>query len=132
SRHSRPDPAIVGPARLDARTKRLTTRLQPGDIAVIDHEDLDRVAAEELVRARPGAVVNAARSISGRYPNVGPLLVAAAGIPLVDDVGPEIMDTVREGQVLRLDGPDVYRGDELLAKGSCQNIQSLEDQLDAA
>src|SRR5947208_12079525 len=103
-RPSPTDASAVGPARVDRRTKRLTRRLQPGDIAVIDHEDLDRLAAEELVEARPGAVINAARSISGRYPNVGPLLVAAAGIPLIDDVGSEVMDLVREGQVLRVDG----------------------------
>jgi uncharacterized membrane-anchored protein len=131
-RSSRPDPAVVGPARVDARTKRLTRRLQPGDIAVIDHEDLDRIAAEELVQAQPGAVINAARSISGRYPNVGPLLVAAAGIPLVDDVGPELMERVREGQVLQVDGAEIRSGDEVVAKGSVQTIQSLEEQLEAA
>jgi uncharacterized membrane-anchored protein len=131
-RHSRPDPAVVGPARVDARTKRLTRRLQPGDIAVINHEDLDRVAAEEIVQARPGAVINAARSISGRYPNVGPLLVAAAGIPLIDDVGPEVMDRVREGQVLHVDGAEIRSGDEVVAKGVPQTIPSLEEQLEAA
>jgi uncharacterized membrane-anchored protein len=126
------DSPVVGPARVDSRTKRLTKRLHPGDVAVINHEDLDRLAAEELIEAHVGAVVNAARSISGRYPNVGPLLVAAAGIPLVDDVGPEIMHAVREGQVLRLEGPEVYVGDQLVAKGSSQTLQSLEEQLDAA
>src|SRR4051812_23267385 len=131
-RQSRSDPAVVGPARVDARTKRLTRRLQPGDIAVIDHEDLDRIAAEELIEANVGAVINASRSISGRYPNVGPLLVAAAGIPLVDDVGSEIMDSVREGQVLRIEGSEVHRGDTLVAKGTCHTLQSLEEQLDAA
>ncbi|MBV8234225.1 MAG: hypothetical protein JO075_00855 [Acidimicrobiia bacterium] len=131
-RHARVDATVVGPARVDRRTKRLSRRLQPGDIAVIDHEDLDRVAAEELVQARPGAVINAARSISGRYPNVGPLLVAAAGIPLVDDVGPEIMDAVHEGQVLRVDGTEVRRGDEVVAKGTSQTLQSLEERVDAA
>jgi uncharacterized membrane-anchored protein len=131
-RPSPTDASAVGPARVDRRTKRLTRRLQPGDIAVIDHEDLDRLAAEELIEAKPGAVVNAAHSISGRYPNVGPLLVAAAGIPLLDDVGSEIMDTVRDGQVLRVDGAEVRRGDEVLAKGTPQTLQSLEEQLDAA
>ena len=131
-RHARVDATVVGPARVDRRTKRLSRRLQPGDIAVIDHEDLDRVAAEELVQARPGAVINAARSISGRYPDVGPLLVAAAGIPLVDDVGPEIMDAVHEGQVLRVDGTEVRRGDEVVAKGTSQTLQSLEERVDAA
>ena len=131
-RHSRADAVVVGPARVDARTKRLTRRLHPGDIAVINHLDLDRIAAEELIQAQPGAVINAARSISGRYPNVGPLLVAAAGIPLIDDVGPEVMDRVREGQVLRVDGPDIRRGDEVVAKGVPQTLQSLEEQLEAA
>src|SRR5437588_2147022 len=131
-RQSRSDASVVGPARVDRRTKRLSRRLHPGDIAVIDHEDLDRVAAEELVQAHPGAVVNAARSISGRYPNVGPLLVAAAGIPLVDDVGSEVMDLVREGQVLRVDGSEIRRGDEVVAKGTPQTLHSLEEQLDAA
>jgi uncharacterized membrane-anchored protein len=123
---------VVGPVRVDSRTKRLTRRLHPGDIAVINHEDLDRIAAEELVEAQPGAVLNAARSISGRYPNVGPLLVAAAGIPLLDDIGSEIMDALREGQVVRVDGTEIYSGDELVAKGTCHTLQSLEEQLDAA
>jgi uncharacterized membrane-anchored protein len=131
-RRAGPAVSVVGPARVDRRTKRLTRRLQPGDVAVIDHEDLDRLAAEELVEAQAGAVVNAARSISGRYPNVGPLLVAAAGIPLVDDVGREIMDLVREGQVLRVEGPEILSGDEVVAKGTTQTLQSLEEQLDAA
>ena len=133
-RQSRSDPAVVGPARVDRRTKRLSKRLHPGDIAVIDHEDLDRVAAEELVQAQPGAVINAARSISGRYPNVGPLLVAAAGIPLIDDVGPEIMDAVRDGQVLRVDvdGAEILRGDEVIGKGTPQTLQTLEERVDAA
>src|SRR5437868_7581254 len=131
-RQSRSDAVVIGPARVDRRTKRLPRRLQPGDIAVIDHEDRDRVAAEELVEAQPGAVVNAARSISGRYPNVGPLLVAAAGIPLIDDVGSEIMDLVRDGQVLRVDGAEIRRGDEVIAKGTAQTLQSLEERVEAA
>src|SRR6266568_6359562 len=68
-------PGLVAPARLDRRTKNLTRRLQPGDIAVIDHADLDRVSAESLVNRQVAAVVNAALSISGRYPNLGPQLL---------------------------------------------------------
>ncbi len=83
----RPKPQ-AGVARVDARTKRLVQRVQPGEIAVIDHEDLDGVSAEALVAAGVGGVVNAARSISGRYPNLGPIRLLEAGIPLVDAVGP--------------------------------------------
>ena len=82
-----PLPGISAVARVDRRTKNLTKRLRPGEIAVIDHIDLDRVSAETLVARRPVAVVNAAPSVSGRYQNLGPEIVVAAGIPLVDGVG---------------------------------------------
>ena len=65
-------PGVAGTARLDRRTKNLTKRLRPGDIAVIDHVDIDRVSADALVGCKVAAVVNAAPSISGRYPNLGP------------------------------------------------------------
>src|SRR3954468_17908385 len=91
-------PGVVGVARLDRRTKRLTKRLHPGDIAIIDHVDLDRVGAEALVAARVAAVVNAPPSISGRYPNLGPEILLTAGIPLLDAVDGEVFATVREGE----------------------------------
>src|SRR5512133_1919567 len=98
SRRSAPaDLGITGTARVDRRTKNLTKRLRPGDIAVIDHLDLDRVSAEALVACRPAAVLNAARSTSGRYPNLGPEILVGAGIPLVDDLGPDVF-TLVEGQ----------------------------------
>src|SRR4051794_32445120 len=104
------EPAAVGTARVDRRTKNLVKRLQPGEIAVIDHEDIDRVAAEQLIERRAGAVVNAAPCISGRYPTEGPLLLATAGIPIVDTVGPEVLDRVREGQLVRVEGGEVWLG----------------------
>ena len=116
-----------GIARVDRRTKNLIKRLQPGDVAVIDHEDLDRIAAEGLVEARVAAVVNAAPSLSGRYPNVGPLLVVAAGIPLVDGVGTDLLDQLAEGQVVRVEGGEVWAGPALVATGTRQTLQSLED-----
>jgi len=95
-----------GMVRVDARTKKLTKRLQPGEIAVIDHVDLDRVAAEALVECKPMAVLNAAPSVSGRYPNLGPGILIDAGIPLIDDLGPDIM-RLRDGQHVTIDlNPD--------------------------
>ena len=91
-----------GPGRSPHEGPRQADR--PGEIAVIDHEDLDRVAAETLIEANVGAVVNAAASISGRYPNMGPLLVAAAGIPLLDNVGSEVMDGWPTGSVVTVAG----------------------------
>src|SRR5256885_13670127 len=90
-------PGVAGTARLDRRTKDLTKRLRPGDIAVIDHVDIDRVSAEALVRSDVAAVVNVAPSISGRYPNAGPEILLAAGIPLLDRADASTFDLVREG-----------------------------------
>src|SRR5271165_972671 len=97
-------PGIVGVARVDQRTKILVKRLGQGDIAIIDHADLDRVSADELIACRVAAVVNAAKSITGRYPNLGPRLLLDAGVPLVDDVGRGVLSKVSEGDVVRLDG----------------------------
>jgi len=123
---------VSGVARVDRRTKDLAKRILPGEIAVIDHEDLDRVAAETLVQAQVGAVVNAAASISGRYPNIGPLLVAAAGIPLLDGVGSEVMDLVADGAPMRIEGTKLLVGDEPVAAGTRQTLESLEAMIQQA
>jgi uncharacterized membrane-anchored protein len=125
-------PVVTARARVDRRTKNLVKRLAPGEIAVIDHVDLDRVAAETLIEARAGAVVNAAESMSGRYPNVGPLLVAAAGIPLLDAVGPEVMDAVAEGEVVTVDGDRVVVDGSTVAKGTRHSLASLEERIGEA
>ncbi|WP_347353425.1 putative cytokinetic ring protein SteA [Intrasporangium sp.] len=124
-------PGVSGPARVDRRTKNLTKRLRPGDIAVIDHRDLDRVSAESLVAARPAAVVNAATSISGRYPNVGPEILVAAGIPLLDEAGPEVM-TLRDGQPLRLDGADLWQHEHRVATGHVLDEESVHAKMQQA
>jgi uncharacterized membrane-anchored protein len=110
-------PGVRGVARVDARTKNLTRRLRPGEIAVIDHQDIDKVSAEALVACKPAAVVNAALSISGRYPNLGPEILVEAGIPLVDHVGKDVMHRVHDGQLLRIDGDEVWLGEAVVAKG---------------
>ncbi len=123
------DLGLTGAARVDARTKDLTKRLQAGEVAVIDHLDIDTVAAEALVARRPAAVVNAAPSTSGRYPNLGPEILVAAGIPLVDGVGRGVMTAVREGDRLRLVGAEVYLGDDLVATGCVQSVHSVAASL---
>src|SRR5512140_1429358 len=124
---SRPDdlPGVAGPARMDRRTKNLSKRLCPGDVAIIDHVDLDRVSADALIRRHVAAVVNAATSISGRYPNHGPQLLLEAGIPLVDDAGPDLFAKVREGAIVRLNGETLYAGEDVIAKGRLQTAESV-------
>jgi len=124
--------AIQGPARVDRRTKDMIPRLQAGEVAVINHRDLDRVAADGLIEKGVVAVVNCAPSISGRYPNGGPIRVVQAGITLVDDVGIELMDLVREGDVLRIEAGEVWRDDELLARGRVLDEAGIEVAMEAA
>ena len=121
-----------GVARVDTRTKRLLTRVRPGDIAVIDHEDLDRVAAEGLAAAGVGAVVNASRSITGRYPNLGPRILLDAVVPLVDGVGPLLLRKVHEGTRLHLDGDRVFAGAELIGVGVRQSEESVRRDMGEA
>jgi uncharacterized membrane-anchored protein len=118
-------PGLVAPARLDRRTKNLTRHLRPGDIAIIDHADLDRVSAESLLNCEVQAVVNAAPSMTGKYPNVGPQLLLEAGIPLIDDVGTEVFEKVRDGRTVRLDGDTLYIGETVVAKGTAQTADSV-------
>jgi len=125
-------PGIVGVARVDPRTKVLVKRLNPGDIAVIDHADLDRVSADELIDCRVAAVVNAAKSITGRYPNLGPRLLLEAGIPLLDDVGSDVLIRVSEGAVVRLDGDVLFTGDQAVAKGVLQDETTLAKSMQQA
>ncbi|MGH2739756.1 MAG: putative cytokinetic ring protein SteA [Actinomycetota bacterium] len=119
-------------ARVDRRTKRLLTRLQPGEIAVIEHEDLDRVAAEGLVGKGAAAVVNASRSVTGRYPNLGPLILAEAGVVLIDNVGPLIMQKVREGDELRIEDDRVLVGDQLVGVGERRSADDIRASVDRA
>ncbi|MGC4750597.1 putative cytokinetic ring protein SteA [Micromonospora sp. DT201] len=124
NRNSEPG-TVLGTARLDRRTKRLVGRLRPGDIAVIDHVDLDRVAADSLVAVGVAAVLNAKPSVSGRYPNLGPEVLIAAGIPLLDDLGEGVFEQVREGDQVRIEGNTVFAGDEPVAHGSLQDTESV-------
>lgn len=131
-RRRRTPTELTGPARIGLRTKDLVKRLEVGDVAIIDHRDLDRVAAEGLVAAGAAAVINAQESISGRYPNSGPRVLARAGILLVDNVGPEILDAVHDGDPLRIDGSEVWRRGELVAKGNRLELTDIETAMEQA
>jgi uncharacterized membrane-anchored protein len=125
-------PGIHGVARLDRQTTRLVGRLNPGDIAIIDHVDLDRMAAEALVAAKPAAIVNAQPSISGRYPNLGPQVIVAHGIPLLDNVGGEIFGGVKEGSKVRVHENTVFVGDTPVVTGTAQDIETVERSMTEA
>jgi uncharacterized membrane-anchored protein len=121
---------VTGTVRLDRRTKNLTKRLRPGDVAVIDHVDIDRVSADSLVACRVAAVVNAAPSTSGRYPNLGPEILVDAGIPLVDGVGKDVLAAVKEGTTVRVDGSRLLLGDgTVIAEGTEQTPETVAEAM---
>lgn len=107
-----------GPARLGRRTKRLVKRLEPGDIAILDHEDIDRVSAEDLLAQGVRCVLNVARSSSGKYPNQGPLLLTRGGVHLVDLPEAALFDRLKDGEEIVVRGDAVLRDGEVLAKGT--------------
>jgi uncharacterized membrane-anchored protein len=128
-RHWRTSDLSVSTVRVDRRTKNLTKRLKPGEIAIIDHEDIDRVSADALVSCRPAAVVNASRSMSGRYPNQGPELILAAGIPIIDNVGSEILTTVHDGDRLRIKNGAVLAGEQEVARGEVLELEQIRVEM---
>ena len=123
---------IGGRARLDRRTKDLVRRLHPGNVAIIDHEDLDLIAAEGLIEHGVAAVVNAGRSITGRYPNIGPLMLVRANIPLIDNVGREIFDSVDEGELVEIDGDRVIHNGDVIASGTLLSEDEIRRTMYAA
>src|SRR6188472_1564697 len=107
----------TGPARLGKRTKDLVKRLQPGDVAVIDHADLDRVSAEELIESGVRVVVNVAESATGRFPNPGPLELVRGGVRLIDAPGAPLFDSIADGELVTVRGAGLYRNGDCLATG---------------
>jgi uncharacterized membrane-anchored protein len=126
---ARPEAPIEGVARLGERTKHLVKRLRPGEIAVIDHVDIDRIAAEELIEAGVVAVLNASPSSQGRYPNAGPLMLAREGIRLVDAPGAGLFERIKDGDRVRIDGEAIFVGDEEVARGRALRVPELEREM---
>src|ERR687887_1320671 len=116
---------FTGAAKLDRRTKNLVRRLGPDDVAVIDHTDLDRVSAEELLESGVRVVVNIAPSQSGRFPNPGPLLLVRGGVRLIDAPGAPIFDEVSEGELVTVRGASVFRNCDCVAAGRSLSADEL-------
>ena len=121
-----------GTAKLDKKTKNLAKRLKLGDIAFIDHEDIDRVTAESLVDTRVDVVVNAAKSSSGRYPNLGPLILTEAGIYLLDNVGLECFAGINEGDTVAINKNAVVRNHKVVARGTVLNQDMVKALMEEA
>jgi uncharacterized membrane-anchored protein len=119
----------TGPARLDRRTKQLVRRLSPDDIAIVDHADLDRVSAEELLDAGVRVVFNVAESQTGRFPNPGPLLLVRGGVRLIDAPGSDLFAKVSDGELLTVRGAGLFRNGTRIAAGRELRADELADAL---
>jgi uncharacterized membrane-anchored protein len=130
---------VSGPVRPGRRTKLLVKHLVRGDIALIDHQDIDRVSAEELIAAGVGAVLNCRRSSSGTYPNLGPQLLVEANILLIDLPDDSLFDLLDDGDpvVVVAEGPaegtlgEVRRRGELVARGEVLGLERIRAETDA-
>jgi len=125
-------PGVSGTVRVDRRTTTLMRRLKPGDIAVIDHLDLDRANAEALVDKGVAAVVNASPFISGRYPNLGPELLAKSGVVLLDNVGSDVFAKLHDGNPARIHEGRLYVREEQVLAGRELTAEDIAEMMDEA
>ncbi|BBZ53419.1 MULTISPECIES: putative cytokinetic ring protein SteA [Mycobacteriaceae] len=132
TRNAGPKPGVTGTARVDRDIDRLLRRVGPGDIVILDALDLDRITADALVEAEVAAVVNASSSISGRYPNLGPEVLVANGVTLIDETGPEVFKKVKDGAKVRLHNGGIYNGDRRLVLGNERNDEQIHEMMHEA
>lgn len=121
-----------GTAKLDKRTKNLVKRIRVGDIALIDHADVDKVTAESLIETGVEVVVNADSFSTGKYPNIGPLILCTAGIHLIDNVGSQVFEKVREGEKIVIEDEQIYSNGDLVASGEVLVMLDLQTKLEEA
>jgi uncharacterized membrane-anchored protein len=122
---------VTGPVRPGRRTKLLVKHLSRGDVALIDHLDVDRVSAEELIAANVGAVLNCRASSSGSYPNLGPQLLVEAGIHLVDLPDDSLFDLLSDGEAVTVRDGEVARDGEILTRGEVLDLARVRAETDA-
>lgn len=132
SRNAGTRPGLTGTARVDRDIDRLLRRVGPGDVVVLDSLDLDRITADALVEVGVGAVVNASASISGRYPNLGPEVLVANNIMLIDDAGPDVFKKIKDGARVRVNNGGVYAGDRRIALGTERTAEEIHDLMHEA
>jgi uncharacterized membrane-anchored protein len=134
---------LRGPVRLGRRTKELTKRLTPDAVVVLDHPDIDALAAHALVRCRPAAIINCRPFVTGRYPNRGPGVLLDAGVPLYDladteGISPDLFAILTDGETItiagealrRVDGKPIARLEPLTTKRLHAQIVDARTNLD--
>ncbi|MBZ0622189.1 hypothetical protein KWL02_015275, partial [Clostridioides difficile] len=123
---------VEAPIKVDRKTKKLAKRVESGEIAVINHIDIDEVAANSLVEAKIKLVINAAPSISGRYPNKGPGILTENNILIIDNVGEELFEELKEGETIEVVDGKIYRKGKFLGAGEVLDKYEVSHQIKAA
>ncbi|CEN79896.1 putative cytokinetic ring protein SteA [Paraclostridium sordellii] len=123
---------VEAPIKVDRKTKRLAKRLTGGEIAVINHKDIDEVAANSLVEGKIKLVINASQSISGRYPNKGPGILVDKNILIVDNIGEGLFNDLEEGQVIEVVDGKIYRDGKLLGQGEILDKNVVDNKIKLA
>ncbi|MEW6573070.1 MAG: putative cytokinetic ring protein SteA [Bacillota bacterium] len=123
--------ALKGRVRVDRRTKNLIKRLQPNEVAIISHGGIDKLAAQGLINGKCKLVLNAERSLSPNYPNEGPLMLVKAGIPIIDNLGPAVMEIPEGSEVEVIEG-NVYANGAFIAHGENLSIEKILEGMAAA
>ncbi len=126
-----PAPGTSGTARVDRNPRQLLGRVRPGDVAVIDHLDLDRATAQALVDAGVAVVVNASPMISGRFASRGPEVLTTAGVEVVENAGSDVL-ALSDGTTVRVDGGEIHDGETLVATGTVIGLDQVREQMQAA
>ncbi len=120
---------IKAPVKLDKKTKNLANRLEPGDIAIINHDDLDEVAANSLVEKRIAAIINCGKSISGKYPNLGPSIVSKSNIPIFDVVNGDLFSLIEENDIVEIVDNNLILKNEIIAEVEFLSEDKIKDLL---
>ncbi len=120
---------LSGRVRLGKKTKWLSKEIKEGEIALINHRDIDQLAAQSLIEARVRGVINASQSISGKYPNLGPEKLLAAGIPLIDNLGEEIFEILKDGDMIDILDGRILKDGRLVGEGEFLSKDNVEERL---
>jgi len=125
--------AIKAPIKIDKKTKDLVKRIANGEIAIINHEDIDEVAANSLINKNIMAVINCQKSISGRYPNLGPSLLTKFKIPIYDVIeGETLFDILKDEDMVEIEDNKLIFDGNYIAKLLLLSPQKINSLLNAA
>lgn len=127
SRHQSEVSGVTGVARLPRRNESLPRRMSHRDIVFVGLESLSSEDARAIVDADVAHVV-AVRGEAARAPRAAYRVLAAAGVPVLDDIPAESIARLEDGNKVRIDGASLYLGERELATGTVATASTLLDR----